>query len=290
MPRYALSSGAKALQNRTVPAAFAGEAACLSTADIASLSKAREVRWRPGLTEQPLHSEIFASSDDASGAGVALALARDALRVASTGKADPLAETEDHRQVLWVQDARAIERSGRPCVQGLPDELQGRLIHVAAKTPEDALFALEEGLKCRDLACVIGEIVGNPRGLDFTASRRLSLTAEKHGVALWLVRLEAQADLSSARMRWRIEAAPSETPRWNHDAPGEPHWKAELFRARAHAPGQWILNNDKGQLRAERPGIANTNTNADAAETSSAHSRYLARATVGRSLATVARM
>ncbi|MEP0191145.1 MAG: recA-like protein [Erythrobacter sp.] len=296
MPRYAPPSGAKTLQTHPVSAAFAGDGTCLSTTDIAALSKLREARWRPGLTEQPLHSEIFASSDDASGAGVALALARDALRVASTGNADPLAGTEDHRQVLWVQDARAIERSGRPCVQGLPDELRGRLIHVAAQTPEDALFALEEGLKCRDLACVIGEIVGNPRGLDFTASRRLSLTAEKHGVALWLVRLEAQADLSSARMRWRIEAAPSATPRWNHDAPGTPRWKAELFRARAHAPGQWILNNDKGYLRAGRPGVANSNTaisaniNLKPDEASTAYPRYLARATVGRSLAIVARM
>ncbi len=288
MPRYTSSSGAKALQTRPVFTALAGEAARLSGADIAALSKAREGRWRPGLSEQSLHSEIFASSDDASGVGVALALARDALRVAGEGEVDPLAETEDRRQVLWVQDARAIARSGRPCAQGMPDELRDRLIHVAAKTPEDALFALEEGLKCRDLACVIGEIAGNPRALDFTASRRLSLTAEKHGVALWLVRLEAEADLSSARMRWRVEAAPSAPARWNHDAPGAPHWKAELFRARAHAPGQWILNNDKGQLQAERPGVANTNTGAQ--DAAPPHPRYLARATVGRSLAAVARM
>ena len=51
---------------------------------------------------------------------------------------------------------------------------------------------------------MIGEIAGNPRALDFTASRRLTLAAEQHGVPLWLVRLDAARDLVSARMRWEV--------------------------------------------------------------------------------------
>ena len=35
-----------------------------------------EPRWRPGLSAQPFHSDIFAPADEASGAGLALALAR----------------------------------------------------------------------------------------------------------------------------------------------------------------------------------------------------------------------
>ncbi len=259
---------------------------CLSAKDITALSKAREGRWRPGLSSQPWHSEIFASERDASGAGVALALARDALRFAAEGH-DPLAEPEDRRQVLWVQDRRAVQRGGRPYLHGLPDELRHRLIHVEAATPEDALFALEEGLRCRDLACVIGEVVGNPRALDFTASRRLSLAAEQHEVALWLVRLEAQADLSSARMRWRVEAAPSEQPEWNPDASGAPAWKSELFRASRHAPGQWTMSNDKRKLRIRQSDItrpANSNS------TATPDIGHLVRPTVGRSLAAVARV
>lgn len=277
MTKSASSSCASALQS-------AISASCLSAGDMTTLSKAREARWRPGLEDQPLHSEIFAESNNAAGVGLALNLAMDALRMYLVSE-DPLAEVEDRRQVLWVQDARAIRQGGRPYLHGLPQELRDRLIHVEAKTPEDALFALEEGLKCRDLACVIGEIVGNPRALDFTASRRLSLTAEKHGVALWLVRLEAEADLSSARMRWRVEPSPSAHPRWNADAPGAPAWKAELFRARSHAPGKWILSDDKGRLHAERPS-ASTPIPAAANTPDYVH---LARATVGRSLAAVAR-
>ena len=230
-----------------------------------------EARWRPGLAEQPFHSEVFAPASEASGAGLALALARDAL-AQNPG--------EDARHVLWVQDRAAIRLSGRPCLAGLPPDWRRRLLHVAAATPEDALFALEEGLKCRDLACVIGEIAGNPRALSFTASRRLSLTAEKHGVRLWLVRLDAAPDLSSARMRWQARAAPSPPPRWNPAAPGTATWHAELFRARRHAPGEWTLSDENGTLRP-----------ADTADIGTAAPDHgdLARPTVGRSLAAGAR-
>ena len=238
---------------------------------VASPSSVPESRWRPGLAAQPFHSEIFASAAEASGAGLALALAHDALTSAGEG--------EDIRQVLWVQDRAAIRLGGRPCLAGLPTDWRHRLIHVAAATPEDALFALEEGLKCRDLACVIGEIAGNPRALNFTASRRLSLTSERHGVRLWLVRLDAASDLSSARMRWRVSAAPSPPPRWNAAAPGTATWHAELFRARRHAPGEWMLSDENGTLHIRPdPGFA------------APHPVHLARSTVGRSLAARARV
>lgn len=195
-------------------------------------------RWRPGLPDGALHGEVFASSREGSGAALALALALDRLHAAQP---DPVADMPDERRWLWVQDAAALRLTGRPYRPGLPPELRHRLVHVAANKPEDALFALEEALRCRDLAFVIGEIAGNPRALDFTASRRLSLTAEKHGVPLWLVRIDARRDLGSARMRWDVRAAPSAPPRWNAQAPGAPVWQAELFRARAHPPGQWVL-------------------------------------------------
>lgn len=191
--------------------------------------------WHPGLGGAAVHSELFASGHEASGAGLALALALDQSR-------------RDERPFLWVQDKAALRRSGRPYRPGLPPALRGRLIHVAADKPEDALFALEEGLRCRDLAFVLGELAGNPRALGLTASRRLSLVAEKHGVPLWLVRLDASRDLSSARMRWQVASAPSAPPRWNPAAPGVPTWRGTLFRARAHPPGEWLLTDDNGTL------------------------------------------
>nr|WP_243414998.1 hypothetical protein [Altererythrobacter segetis] len=195
-------------------------------------------RWRPGLGGAR-HSEVFASAREASGAAAALALAMDGLELGQ-------------RSVLWVQDTAALRLGGRPYRPGLPEPLRHRLIHVAARTPEDLLFALEEGVRCRDLAFVIGELAGNPKALDFTASRRLSLAAEKHGVPLVLVRLDAARDLGSARMRWQVRSAPSLGPRWNPFAPGPPRWQAELFRARGHTPGEWILRDDGHVLAADR--------------------------------------
>lgn len=177
---------------------------------------------------------------------MALALALDGIRAADGLTGD------DRRMVLWVQDRQALRLSGRPYRPGLPPELRARLIHVAAKSPEDALFALEEGLRCRDLACVIGEIAGNPRALGLTASRRLSLMAERQGVPLFLLRLDAQRDLSSARMRWDVRSAASPRPRWNPAAPGSPSWRAELFRARGFNQGEWILRDDSTGLSAQR--------------------------------------
>lgn len=202
-----------------------------------------------------LHSEIFASAREGAGAAFALALAQDRLAVTEP---DPLADRPDQRMWLWVQDKEALRRTGRPYRPGLPRALRHRLIHVAADSAQDALFALEEGLRCRELAFVIGEIAGNPKALSFTAQRRLSLAAQRHGVPLWLVRLDAERDLSSARMRWQTSAAPSPRPRWNAQAPGAVRWRAELFRARRHPPGEWVLClNDplpSGGERIRRPG------------------------------------
>ncbi|TIX50195.1 hypothetical protein [Alteraurantiacibacter aquimixticola] len=227
--------------------------------DLSALPKAAQLvlpgepasRWRPGLgrwpdTARALHSEVFASADEAGGAACALALALDDMRGLDK-------ERLEEKAVLWVQDDLSRRRNGVPYRPGLPRELRHRLIHVAARKVEDALFALEEGMRCRDLACVIGELAGNPRALDLTATRRLSLAAEQHGVPLFLIRHDAQRDTSSARMRWQVRSAASPPPRWNPAAPGQPSWHAALFRARAYPPGEWILRDDGTSLAAERP-------------------------------------
>ena len=261
--------------------------------DAAALAGQRSARWKPGLSGVH-HSEVFAPAREGSGAAAALSLALDQWRGEQIKRqADPLAAGDDQRSILWVQDRAAVKANGRPYRPGLPAELRHRIIHVLAEKAEDALFALEEGVRCRDLAFVIGELAGNPRALDFTASRRLSLAAERHGVPLWLVRLEAGHDLSSARMRWEVRSAQSPRPRWNAAAPGTPSWHAELFRARSHPPGEWILHDDGQSLKAARPGIrqgsdaitADNDTERGAGTPAAAYPVGLARPTVGRSLA-----
>ena len=228
-----------------------------STLSFADLPRAADLvvgagtgpRWHPGLP-LPCHGEIFASSREGTGAALALALLEDGVSRAGRPVSGQISGKEG--ALLWVQDREAQRRTGRPYRPGLPPEFRRRIVHVAAKTAQDALFAMEEGARCRELAGVIGEITGNPKAFDFTASRRLTLAAERHGVPLLLVRIDAMRDLSSARMRWDARAVHSACPRWNAAAPGAPAWRAELFRARAHAPGEWILRDDGNCLAAER--------------------------------------
>lgn len=220
-------------------------------AGIIRLGQSCARRWQPGLVceeGEAHHCEVLAPSGEASGAGAALALALDHLRTVRRGEHE---ETEDLRSVLWVQDQKSIRLNGRPYRPGLPPDLRERVIHVAADKAEDVLFALEEGLQCKDFACVIGELAGNPQALNFTTSRRLSLAAEKHGVPLWLVRHDAARDLSSARMRWQVRSERSPKAPWNAAAPGTPSWRAELFRSRTHTEGEWILRDDTQRLSAQ---------------------------------------
>jgi protein ImuA len=52
-----------------------------------------------------------------------------------------------------------------------------RLLVVRVPKPVDVLFAMEEALRCRALACVIAEMSGDGVAADLTATRRLTLAA-----------------------------------------------------------------------------------------------------------------
>jgi protein ImuA len=186
-------------------------------------SEARE-RWSLPSPAAATLSELFAAHPrDGGWAGFLL------------GQLDP------GKPVLWVQERMAILESGRVHPPGLASQ---NLIHVEARDAREALWAMEEGVRCAALGCVIGEIWGDPKVLDFTATRRLAVAAERSGVACWLVRLGGAANLSGARMRWRVASARSLANPLDERAPGLPAWDAELFRARGCAPGRWRLAHD----------------------------------------------
>ena len=182
--------------------------------------------WRLPVSPSPTLSEIF-TTHPRDGGWIGFLLGQ-----AAAGK--PL---------LWVQDRMAILESGRLYPPGLPGL---DLIHVEARDARDALWAMEEGLRCTGLSAVIGELWGDPRALDFTATRRLAVAAERYGVAAFLIRLGGHANLSGARMRWRIASAPSLLNPLDGRAPGTPAWDAELFRARTAPPGHWTVGHEAG--------------------------------------------
>lgn len=154
-----------------------------------------------------------------------------------------LAQLAEEKPLLWVQERMAILESGRIYPPGFPSK---KLIHVEARDARNALWAMEEGVRCNALCAVIGEIWGDPKALDFTATRRLAVASEQSGIPCWLVRLGGAPDLSGARMRWRIASAPSLFNDLDLRAPGASAWDAELFRARGTPPGRWTVAHETG--------------------------------------------
>jgi protein ImuA len=127
----------------------------------------------------------------------------------------------------------------------------GRVLYAEASRDRDVLPLVEEGLRERGLAAVVGEVTR----LNLIASRRLQLAAEASGVTVLLLRrwwTVAEKDLaalpSAAVTRWRIAPAPSEPV----PAPGlgRAKWQVDLVRCRGAEPRSWILEacDAKGRL------------------------------------------
>jgi len=197
-------------------------------AEIHQLPSGLGERWHLPAPLSPTLSELFAASPRDGGWAGFLAV-----------------QIDGGKPLLWVQERMAILESGRVHPPGLPTQ---NLIHVEARDARDALWAMEEGVRCAALSCVIGEIWGDPKVLDFTATRRLAVASERSGVPCWLVRLGGIANLSGARMRWRIASAPSLINALDERASGLPAWDAELFRARGSPPGRWSIAHEAGRF------------------------------------------
>ena len=155
-------------------------------------------------------------------------------------------------RILWVMQRPDLFAPALAAV-GLGAE---RVIYVQAGKPASLLLVMEEGLRHRGLAAVVGELDGS---LGLTASRRLQLAAEASGVmALVLRRSRSFEDPalnapSAAVTRWRVGTLPS-PPAIAH-APETPglargRWRLDLTRSRGGTPGAWIVEawDAKGRL------------------------------------------
>jgi protein ImuA len=168
--------------------------------------------------------EIFAASrgDNASASGFALMLA-----VMLTADTAPLFLVRPYRR-----------GGGRLYPPGLSDLGidPARCFSIDAPDTLSALKAAADIARSGAAGAVLIEIEGSPRLLDLTASRRLSLAAEKSGTAVLLLRLGAREAASAAYSRWQVASAQS-VPLLA-DAPGGPAFTATLLRHRRMAAGQ----------------------------------------------------
>lgn len=188
----------------------------------------RTLPWK-GLPRGCLH-EIGGSANEASAMGFTVWLA--ALFCERGGWA------------LWCRGERRRDMVGQPYGPalahfGLDTE---RVLFVTTETATDLLWAMEEGLRARRFAVVIGEGVSP----DLIQTRRLQLAAETGGAtALMLLPPQGsggQLRVSAAMTRWAVHACAA-------DSSLRHRWQLQLERCRGGAHGLWQVEWNDEALR-----------------------------------------
>ena len=142
------------------------------------------------------------------------------------------------KQTLWIATDFGMLETGALYGPGL--DLIGlnteRLLVAHVTRPIDALFAMEEALKCRALSTVVAELNGEA---DLTATRRLTLAAREGGALGLLLRQKPSDAPSAARTRWEVSGAPSAPDELG--GLGRTALRLSLLRNRRGPCGTWTL-------------------------------------------------
>lgn len=178
--------------------------------------------------------EIFTDERRNAGAtlGFSLALARDLL-------------VPSRPAVIYLQLNRDAQEMGLPYGAGLASFGfdPNMLLLVRADTVVELLWAAEEALACRAVAAVIADIAGQPKALDFTVSRRLSLRATRDGASFFFLRYGQWREATAAQFRWHLQPVLSAETPFDARAPGTPQWQARLEKGTVGTSRQteWLL-------------------------------------------------
>jgi protein ImuA len=213
-----------------------------------------------GLGSGSLH-EIAAARETeiAAATGFALGLAARAARKtrrAAGQQAQALAQPAA-RGLLWIAEDLSLAENGAPYGPGLEQAgiAPEQLITVATSHSRDALWAMEEALRCRAVGVVIGEM--RARTIDPVATRRLSLAAAAGDTLGLVLRTAPDDEPSAAATRWIIGAAPPSHlafpperggDRWGV---GPPRLALHLVRNRRGHLGAWIVEWNSVEQRFE---------------------------------------
>lgn len=171
----------------------------------------------PGMARAALH-EVLATEPGCGAAFAAMMLGRTA------------------GTVLWIGSARAEWQAWPPglAAWGLTP---ARLVLLRAERWRDALWAMEEALRCPAVGGALlvpgqGESWAERAPLDLTATRRLQLAAEAGGGLGLILRADAPElqGQTAAHTRWRV------SPAEGLAGEDEPYWQLELLRMRGGRP------------------------------------------------------
>ncbi|NLR58141.1 Error-prone repair protein ImuA [Chitinophaga polysaccharea] len=134
---------------------------------------------------------------------------------------------------IWISTNRMIFPPALQHFGIVPDQV----VFVDVSRDKDALWAMEEALKCNGLAAVVGEL----KEISFTASRRLQLAVEQSKVTGFVHRHQPrQLTSTTCVARWQITPLVSEQEE-RMPGPGFPSWQVALLKMRSGKPGSWRL-------------------------------------------------
>jgi protein ImuA len=201
----------------------------------------REVGFDPGI-------------DAALGGGLScgafheIALVAQIHLGAASGLAMALAtlSSRGRGETLWITTDFAVAEAGGLYGPGL--DMFGlnpaRLLVLRVRRAVDALWAMEEALRCCALSSVVAELTGDGADADLTATRRLALAArEGKSMCLGLLlRHGASSMPSAAATRWQIAAAPSVPDKYGGLGPAR--FDLSLLKNRRGLAGRWIIQWD----------------------------------------------
>ena len=189
-----------------------------------------------GLACGALH-EIAAARECEIAAATAFALAL-AGRANAPSRPNASRPNASCPHVVWLAEDMMVAESGAPYGPGLDQAglAPERLITVAAVREREMFWAMEEALRCRTIAAVIGET--RSRHVDAVATRRLSLAAAASGAFAVLLRAAQDEEHSAAATRWIVGAAPGASQ--SHGL-GPPRLQVQLVRNRRGHLGSWTL-------------------------------------------------
>lgn len=143
--------------------------------------------------------------------------------------------------IAWICRQRSIYAPGLAAF-GIDPK---RILFVETRSECDALWAMEEALRCKGLVAAVGEAGDAP----LTSTRRLQLAAEESGATGMLLRMRPRRSGTSACVtRWHIRPRPGLREK-GMPGVGSPRWHAELVKARGNRPMAWDIEWKNGRFR-----------------------------------------
>lgn len=144
------------------------------------------------------------------------------------------------RPALWITKSQEVFAQGLTLFGIEPHHI----LFIRVHNDKEALWAMEEGLRCKSLAVAVCEI----RDADLTATRRLQLAVEHSGVTGFVLRQNPKHTMSSACFSsWCVRSLPSKLED-GMPGVGFPRWKVELRRIRNGQPKSWDVEWKAGRF------------------------------------------